>query len=153
VSNHFSRPCSEQKKVSNHFQWAETSVEPFPVELSNDFLLINLVELFPVGQQFEPFPVRCVELLQPPPWAPCRTSNICTERALHIEISNCCRQSKGSNGCAMMLQVLVICCCVTCIAPCSFWSDFLRIQADSDPLCINEENFRTEVCRALRTRY
>jgi hypothetical protein len=49
---------SEQKKVSNQFQCAEKSVDPFPVCLSNYFMLVNFVEPFPVEYEFEPFPVK-----------------------------------------------------------------------------------------------
>jgi hypothetical protein len=47
-----------RKKVSNQFQCAEKSVDPFPVCLSNYFMLVNFVEPFPVEYEFEPFPVK-----------------------------------------------------------------------------------------------
>jgi hypothetical protein len=47
-----------RKKVSSHFQWAEKSVDLFPVELSNYFLLVNFVDPYPDGHQFGPFPVE-----------------------------------------------------------------------------------------------
>jgi hypothetical protein len=80
---------SEQKKVSIHFQWTETSVDPFPVELSNYFLLVNFVDPFPDGHQFGPFPVELSIHFSPPgPAAPLRSNKKYLKAAFITNLEN-----------------------------------------------------------------